>query len=338
MSVCLRVCRTFLTNNPAASVLGVTCTLVLDTLDADVDMRANPAVWLANLRPPVLTIPNELPSNDKPATDLSNDQLDLLALWMTIVKHLFLLGQIRRLLPLIQLIGARATLSGRGPPRLRLTDVCVGLRAHYPNAEPLRGDRLLHRTHIRNEHTLYGVVVDLLRPDAAVERLDVPSSVEYPYLYALGDSHVLPLAWRRIQFQGRTHTLYPLMATGVKAWHLRKAGKFFPKAHVHRMLQMGAPSVERTPPRVCAPPLTATPCAFPTSLVPRGSSVIVNIGEIDCREGIVAAVSKGRFQVLLTQGRVRAGPGLAGLGLARPGRAGLGCRGGWGRAGQRRPH
>jgi hypothetical protein len=69
-------------------------------------------------------------------------------------------------------------------------------------------------------------------------------------------------AWRRASLGGRARVLRPLLATGVKAWHLREGCAFYPAQ------QFWAAA----------------------DLVPEGADVVVVAGEIDCREGLRAAV------------------------------------------------
>lgn len=63
--------------------------------------------------------------------------------------------------------------------------------------------------------------------------------------------------------------LVPLLVTGLKVWHLRGDCQFYPNF------------------------------AFRVAIdsVPQCSQVIMLFGEIDCREGILVSVEKGRYQV-----------------------------------------
>lgn len=84
-----------------------------------------------------------------------------------------------------------------------------------------------------------------------------------------GDSHCLPPAWRVLDVRGARLLLRPVLATGVKVWHLRDSSTFYPKLD---FLQ-GAKTL------------------------PQGATALLLFGEIDCREGIVRAVERGYYAV-----------------------------------------
>lgn len=92
-------------------------------------------------------------------------------------------------------------------------------------------------------------------------------------LFAVGDSHVLSLAWQTIKIQVddkemlRTITPYPI--TGLKAWHTRSDTKFFTHYNLHLCLSR-LPSTCRT--------------------------IILSAGEIDCREGIGGTLLEGYYK------------------------------------------
>jgi len=128
----------------------------------------------------------------------------------------------------------------------------------------IREGRDLHLTSIRNEQAYLANIHTLLEVPTRL----VPSEAERKALkpiYVLGDSHTLSLAWRAI---GTDSVGIPVLVTGLKCWHLRAASDFYPKAQLHR--------------------LAATK-------IPRGATVLVVLGEIDCREGILDAVAKCRY-------------------------------------------
>ncbi|CAM9963409.1 unnamed protein product, partial [Phaeothamnion confervicola] len=136
-------------------------------------------------------------------------------------------------------------------------------------------------------------------------------------LYVCGDSHTLPMAWCVIhapQLDARSaksppgaaerakatprkpapkmaavaddvvaiavapapspllcrYLLTPALVTGLKHWHLRPANDFYPKAQFYAV----------------------------TGAIPRGAAVIFVFGEIDCREGLLVAVERGRYDSL----------------------------------------
>jgi hypothetical protein len=120
----------------------------------------------------------------------------------------------------------------------------------------------MHLTTIRNEHAYYCCVAQLIR--------DIP----HPYpevsagIYVSGDSHSLSSAWQIVNLHGTPTPLIPKLVTGLKCWHLRPQSMFFPKHNFYSV--MGS--------------------------IPRGARVLFLFGEIDCREGILRAVEKGRYK------------------------------------------
>ncbi len=153
----------------------------------------------------------------------------------------------------------------------------------------------LHTTAIRNEAAYFGCVCGLLldRPPPAwplVPSLAPRTSggaeegrggggggvlaagvVEAPLLFVLGDSHTLPPAWRHVNLRGQRHLLHPLLVTGVKIWHLREDGSFYPKQQFWNTV----------------------------STLADGSKVVLVLGEIDCREGVVQAVERLKVRCLM---------------------------------------
>ena len=90
-------------------------------------------------------------------------------------------------------------------------------------------------------------------------------------MYVIGDSHVLSSAYAVVSLSKRRVALVPKLVTGVKQWHLRKESHFYPKEIFRRTL----------------------------ASVPPGSEVILLLGEIDCREGLLSAVQKGVYENVL---------------------------------------
>jgi tetratricopeptide (TPR) repeat protein len=160
----------------------------------------------------------------------AGEELDLLALFFTGVKVLYCLGAVEALPPLLRLL------------------------------EPARAVKDLHLTMIRNENAYYCCVAQLL----ASLPLPLPPR---PALYFAGDSHSLAPGWRECAWRGAPHLLTPVLVTGLKAWHLRKASDFFPKYNFEAAL----------------------------SAVPDGAAVIFAFGEIDCREGLLVAVERAKY-------------------------------------------
>lgn len=83
-------------------------------------------------------------------------------------------------------------------------------------------------------------------------------------LYVCGDSHSLSSAWSQLADPRGPRPVLPRLVTGVKQWHLRKDGHFYPKAQFQ--------------------------CAVDS--IPSGAEVVVLMGEIDCREGMLLAVDR----------------------------------------------
>ncbi|GMF19376.1 unnamed protein product [Phytophthora lilii] len=137
--------------------------------------------------------------------------------------------------------------------------------------EPLRFGRELHRTTIRNEQAYYTCIAQLLSIDSGLER-NPPLAISQPSpdnIYVCGDSHTLATAWRKIDVNGQTTLLRPALVTGLKHWHLRKESTFYPKLNFWRAV----------------------------ASIPSKSRVIFLFGEIDCREGILEAVEKCKYEV-----------------------------------------
>jgi tetratricopeptide (TPR) repeat protein len=162
------------------------------------------------------------------------DELDFMALCFTLVKVLYVHGQLDRIPPLVTLV------------------------------ETVRNGWDFHLTSIRNEQAYYCCAAQCV--EVQVPRRQAPSGG--PTLYVLGDSHTLPCAWQRIR--GGSTLLQPLLVTGCKMWHLREEGNFFPKYNFEKAIQS----------------------------VPNGSEIMFLLGEIDCREGLLVCVEKGRYASL----------------------------------------
>lgn len=173
-------------------------------------------------------------------------ELDLLALFSTAVKVLFLQGKLH-LLP-----------------------------ALYQRIEPCRvqSERALHLTTIRNEMAYVQEIAQLLcyrYANASYGIRELAPSSSYSYfcnmnpvlakpalssgasssvadqspllreasvkpIYVLGDSHCVSPAWSIIRVHGKPRLLVPRLATGVKHWHLRTDSTFYPKSHFRNMV------------------------------------------------------------------------------------------------------
>ena len=185
----------------------------------------------------------------------SNAELDLLALFATAAKVLFLQGRLRAL-----------------PAVYRLLEPCR-----------VQTEKPLHETTIRNEMAYFQEIAQMLcfrngnssyglKEEAAEDRrgpvssaASAPSAAFHPLsdvvgfsgpataaglsemppllrkaaahpLYLLGDSHTVPAAWSIVRVRGQPRLLVPKLVTGVKQWHLRADSDFYPKAHFHNMV------------------------------------------------------------------------------------------------------
>ncbi|GLE05898.1 hypothetical protein PINS_up015079 [Pythium insidiosum] len=133
--------------------------------------------------------------------------------------------------------------------------------------EPVRHGRQLHKTIIRNEHAYYLCIAQLLCVSPQLTPRSFSDS-QQSSIYVCGDSHTLATAWRNIEVDGESTQLRPALVTGLKHWHLRKESEFYPKHNFWTVIG---------------------------SLPPR-SRVIFLIGEIDCREGILQAYERCKYE------------------------------------------
>ncbi|KAG6548433.1 hypothetical protein Mapa_009920 [Marchantia paleacea] len=124
----------------------------------------------------------------------------------------------------------------------------------------------LHQTLVRNEAAYFTCLHQILEdypiplPLGPIEKSNA--------LYLAGDSHCLSAAWRSVCLRGKGYVLTPKLVTGLKIWHLRPESDFYPKIAFENTMKS----------------------------IPDGSKVIMLYGEIDCRDGIIGAVEKGKYQ------------------------------------------
>ncbi|KAK1931054.1 hypothetical protein P3T76_013243 [Phytophthora citrophthora] len=135
--------------------------------------------------------------------------------------------------------------------------------------EPIRLGRDLHQTSIRNEAAYYTCIAQLLSIQNGLVR-NLPEVVSSDVIYVCGDSHTLATAWREISTQGHPTLLHPALVTGLKHWHLRQESTFYPKENFWRVV----------------------------ANIPSKARVIFLFGEIDCREGILDAVEKCKYETI----------------------------------------
>ena len=133
-----------------------------------------------------------------------------------------------------------------------------------PILDKLHDGRGLHLTLLRNEAAFYSCISHVMK----VPFSPLPQNPKF--IYFASDSHCISPAWRMINYRDKPHVIHPLLATGVKIWHIRKEGCFYPKYSLLSALEA----------------------------IPNSSIVIYNIGEIDCREGLLRAVNSCKYDTV----------------------------------------
>ena len=86
-------------------------------------------------------------------------------------------------------------------------------------------------------------------------------------IYIIGDSHCLSPGWDVIEIEHHHYMIQPVLITGCKLWHLRDGSLIHAKVNYQEALHT----------------------------IPDGSTLIYIFGEIDCREGILPSIEKGRY-------------------------------------------
>lgn len=89
-------------------------------------------------------------------------------------------------------------------------------------------------------------------------------------------------AWHTVKYQDHEHILRPILVTGMKLWHIREESQFYPKINFWNGVRQSK-SNKINVQLICT--------------VPPKSKVIFLFGEIDCREGLLLAVEKCRYDV-----------------------------------------
>lgn len=186
--------------------------------------------------------PGAPPPKKSTAVPYPPEELQLIALMFTAVKMLYVCGGLQVLPTLINLL------------------------------EPLRVERDLHLTLIRNEHAYASSIHQMMRwLPFPIPRESAAAATE-DTIFVVGDSHCMSAAWQtvRLDMHPRPMLLVPKLVTGLKAWHLRPSCRFYPKRNFEAAMRS----------------------------LPSGAQVIFNVGEIDAREGLLLAVEKGRYESL----------------------------------------
>ena len=144
--------------------------------------------------------PSESPLSH-PGGTYTPDELDLLAIYFTIVKVTYRGGALVTSARIVKVV------------------------------EGARRARHLHLTSIRNEHAYYCCVAQLLAAPPSIPSLAGEDAAEGKPIVVCGDSHTLSPAWRHILVQGQVRRMIPFLVTGLKAWHLRPQSTFYPKVN-----------------------------------------------------------------------------------------------------------
>ncbi|KDO32857.1 hypothetical protein SPRG_02550 [Saprolegnia parasitica CBS 223.65] len=134
--------------------------------------------------------------------------------------------------------------------------------------EPLRVafGHHLHQTTIRNEHAYYCCIAQLLCIQSPPLAFPSSTAIERQKMHT---RRSMSAATRtRYRPHGGHLRLTPALVTGLKHWHLRRASTFYPKRHFEEVI----------------------------STLPRHARIVFLLGEIDCREGILLAVEKCRYE------------------------------------------
>lgn len=137
--------------------------------------------------------------------EYSESQLDLLALFFTVVKVLYVGGALERAYQAVQLIKPCCKASAKK----------------------------LHMTTVRNEAAYFNCIRQILEEFPPQEITDD----QIQPLYICGDSHCLSSAWQILQYKGENRLLLPKLVTGCKVWHLRDESRFYPKIAFQNTIQ-----------------------------------------------------------------------------------------------------
>ena len=137
------------------------------------------------------------------------------------------------------------------------------LKPMLPIVETFHHARGLHETVIRNEAAYFSTIYQVMR--VPIEPL--PDNLKF--VYFVSDSHCIPPAWRTLEYNCETHVIHPLCVVGMKIWHHNSKSKFYTKSSFYHIIQN----------------------------IPKGidTPVIFNFGELDCREGLLTAFEKCKY-------------------------------------------
>lgn len=147
----------------------------------------------------------------------------------------------------------------------------------------LAEEGLFSQSSVRNELAYLWLIVAAMQYVPLYDTIGRPDRISGP-LYCLGDSHIVPLAWQPFPRPPSTADAsslnkptegallaVPLLVPGVKLWHLGGGRDSAGAVPVRRVFE-----------------------AF-LSAIPDDSIVLLSLGEIDTREGVLQNVERGRY-------------------------------------------
>ncbi|XP_074654375.1 uncharacterized protein LOC141908291 isoform X2 [Tubulanus polymorphus] len=135
--------------------------------------------------------------------------------------------------------------------------------------EHLWPGRDLHKTAIRNE-AAYFRCIQLVMKQCPPDVINCSDLNSQNFLYFLSDSHCITPAWQKLLCKGTPVTVHPVLSTGTKIWHLRHEEKLYTREGFFTAIKV----------------------------IPNNALVVVNFGEIDCRESLTTCVQKCYYDSL----------------------------------------
>eukprot|EP00878_Enallax_costatus_P021388 GHUV01022638.1.p1 GENE.GHUV01022638.1~~GHUV01022638.1.p1 ORF type:complete len:323 (+),score=102.04 GHUV01022638.1:87-971(+) len=157
-------------------------------------------------------------------------------------------------------MAAAATIAADPTPVPGLTSASAAVAAELPAAVAPAASAAAGTVTQRSGQSVAPTYTSALPDGISTGLVQPPVDV----VYLCGDSHCLSGAWRVINIAGKQRLLQPLLITGLKVWHLRSSSNFYTKHQFWNAIRS----------------------------IPHGSDIVVVVGEIDCREGLLAAVEK----------------------------------------------
>lgn len=208
----------FLTSFPNLSVGNLTCGHILNIIQNVKDVYDLEAIQKMKFE--------ELPviSSGDITQQYNSNELDLLAVFFTLIKIFYVVGALELITPLSKLIG-KPTIFLKN-----LLNFKMVFFFFFSFKEPVRDKRDLHLTTVRNEHAYYCCIIQLMD----YHSLPLP---KHKPIYVAGDSHSMSLAWQTIQVKDTSRIIHPMLVTGLKIWHLRPNSKFYPKFNFKNVIK-----------------------------------------------------------------------------------------------------